>query len=281
MIHKNSVCLTVLCENSIGRPLAAVGEHGFSCLIETASGAYLFDTGQGFGLLRNARALRKDLSAVKKVIISHGHYDHTGGLPDLLSATGEIEVISHPDIFIDRYWAGQGPTRYIGIPFKRPYLESLGARFRFESGFCEVAPGLWLTGEVPRRNPVEKPEKNMVRVMDDGSRVQDSLTDDLSIVIESAKGPILLLGCAHAGLINIMHHVRECKGWENFYAVIGGTHLVGADDDRVAATIEALEEFSVQRIGTAHCTSLPRAAQLQAHFGSRFLFASVGAVLEA
>lgn len=281
MSDENSVCLTVLCENSIGRPLAVVGEHGFSCLIETASGSYLFDTGQGFGLLRNARALRKDLSAVKKVIISHGHYDHTGGLPDLLSVTGEIEVIAHPEIFSDRYWAGQGPTRYIGIPFKRPYLETLGARFRFESKFCEIAPGLWITGEVPRCTAVEKPEQNMVRVRADGSRDQDPLNDDLSLVVETDKGPILLLGCAHAGLINILHHAKKKMGWDRFYAVIGGTHLVGADDDRVAATIEALEEFSVQKIGTAHCTSLPRAAQLHAHFGSRFLFASVGTVLEA
>ncbi len=274
------VCLSVLCENSVGRPIAAVGEHGFACLVETAHGSTLFDTGQGLGLLQNARALRKDLSQLDRVVLSHGHYDHTGGLPDLLRLTGEIDIVAHPDIFSERYWVGLGPRRYIGIPFQRPYLENLGARFRFETGFSQVAPGLWITGEVPRRHPLEKGDRNMVATGMDGQESQDPLRDDLSLVIETGKGPVLLVGCAHAGLINILHHVRDRGGWTKFYAVIGGTHLIAADDELFAETIKTLEKFSVEKIGTAHCTSLPRAAQLQAHFDGRFLFASVGTVLE-
>ncbi|MDO3379979.1 MBL fold metallo-hydrolase [Geoalkalibacter halelectricus] len=272
--------LTILCENTVGRPIAAVGEHGFACLIESGRDMYLFDTGQGLGLVRNARALKKDLTRVSKVILSHGHYDHTGGLPDLLTLTGPIEVIAHPGIFAERYWSGLGPRRYIGIPHRRPYLQSLGCRFRFETDFSALAPGIWITGEVPRRHPLEKGDANMVSVDAQGRETTDALMDDLSLVIDSPRGLILVLGCAHAGLINILHHVREKTGRDRFHAVVGGTHLMAADDAQFEDTVRALEEFGVEKIAAGHCTGLARAAQLHARLKERFVFAAVGTQME-
>lgn len=276
----NTALLSILCENTVTRPLAAVGEHGFSCLIETSSGTYLFDTGQGLGLLQNAIALKKDLSQVSTVILSHGHYDHTGGLVDLLRLTGEIEVVAHPGIFVERYWAGLGPRRFIGIPQRRSYLESQGCRFRFEKNFVQIAPGLWVTGEVPRRHPLEKGDANMVMIAEDGNEIPDPLLDDLSLVLETSKGLVLLLGCAHAGLVNIMTHVREKTGQDKIYAVIGGTHLMAANDELFEETLRVFDDFAVEKIAAAHCTGLPRAAQLHTRFGPRFTFAGVGTVME-
>jgi 7,8-dihydropterin-6-yl-methyl-4-(beta-D-ribofuranosyl)aminobenzene 5'-phosphate synthase len=275
----DSVHLTVLCENTVARPMTTVGEHGFSCLIEAAGQTYLFDTGQGLGLLQNAQALRKDLSLVSLVVLSHGHYDHTGGLPDLLRLTGEVEVVAHPGIFVERYWAGLGPRRFIGIPQQRAYLESLGCRFRFESTFSQIAPGVWVTGEIPRRHPLETGDVNMVMIGMDGSDKPDSLCDDTSLVIETSKGLILLLGCAHAGLINIMTYVGEKTGQNKIYAVVGGTHLMTASDELFEETMQVFDDFSVEKIAAAHCTGLPRAAQLYARFGPRFTFAGVGTTL--
>ena len=90
---------TILCENSVGVPFSAVGEHGFACFIESDSGNYLFDTGQGLGILQNAAVLNKDLSSIKAIMISHGHYDHTGGLPQVLQRCGRVPVYAHKGNF--------------------------------------------------------------------------------------------------------------------------------------------------------------------------------------
>jgi 7,8-dihydropterin-6-yl-methyl-4-(beta-D-ribofuranosyl)aminobenzene 5'-phosphate synthase len=110
--------------------------------------------------------------------------------------------------------------------------------------------------------------------------VPDPFPDDASLVIETTKGLVVLLGCANAGLINTLQLVREQTGCTHFYAVLGGTHLAPAGDDQFAGIIRTLRAFGVERIGVSHCTGLPRAAQLHAEFGGRFFFASVGSTLE-
>jgi 7,8-dihydropterin-6-yl-methyl-4-(beta-D-ribofuranosyl)aminobenzene 5'-phosphate synthase len=146
--------ITVLCENSVG-DIRGLGEHGFSALIETSGGHYLFDTGGGHTILPNALAFGKDLKDVKKVCLSHGHYDHTGGLPLVLQRTGTIDVCAHPDIFLERIAVlkrgDEEIRRFVGLPYRRAYLEFLGARFVLESGFQDLDRGIFLTGEVPRR----------------------------------------------------------------------------------------------------------------------------------
>ena len=129
---------TILCENSVGVPFGAVGEHGFACFIESDSGNYLFDTGQGLGIIQNAAVLKKDLASIKAIMISHGHYDHTGGLPQVLQRCGRVPVYAHEEIFVQRFWGEK--RRFIGIPFRRSYLESLGADFKLSREMVELAP---------------------------------------------------------------------------------------------------------------------------------------------
>lgn len=166
------VHLTVLCENSVGRPIRAVGEHGFACFIEAEGGSFLFDTGQGTGILRNAHVLGKDLASIRGIVLSHGHYDHAGGLVDVLGLTGPVDVFTHPESFKERYWVGQHEQRFIGIPFRRTLLESLGARFRLKRDFCEIAPGLFLTGEVPRTTPFETGDPHLMSAAADGTTLE-------------------------------------------------------------------------------------------------------------
>ena len=201
--------LTILCENAVGIPFGVVGEHGFACLVETRSAAYLFDTGQGMGIVPNALALRKDLSEIDAVLISHGHYDHTGGLPAVLKLRGPVDVRAHPGIFARRVWTNGAERRDVGIPYRRSYLESLGARFRLETGWVEAGPGVFLTGEVPRETPFEGGDPHMALVAPDGSTRPDPLLDDLSMVVAADSGLVLVLGCAHAGMVNILRHVRR------------------------------------------------------------------------
>jgi 7,8-dihydropterin-6-yl-methyl-4-(beta-D-ribofuranosyl)aminobenzene 5'-phosphate synthase len=273
--------LTVLCENSVSLPFGVIGEHGFSCYLETETGNYLFDTGQGFGIVQNALALNKDLRMIQAVMISHGHYDHTGGLPAVLKLRGRVNVFGHPGMFIQRFIESQGIKRDIGIPFRRSYLESLGADFCLETGITEVGPGVWLTGQIPRKTSFEKGDASMTACTEAGNRIHpDPLLDDISMVVESSKGLILVLGCAHAGMVNIIQYVLEKFNRDHIYAVMGGTHLRSSTEEQFEETCNALDRYGIEKIGVSHCTGLINAARLHARMGGRFFFGSVGAVLE-
>lgn len=271
--------ITILCENSVGMPFGGVGEHGFAAYIETAAGNYLFDTGQGLGLTGNALALKKDLGRLEALLISHGHYDHTGGLPQVLKQSGPLPVYAHPEIFIERFW-GEA-RRYIGIPFTRSFLTSLGADFRLSPEPREIAPGLYLTGEIPRHTDFEKGDSNMVAVTAAGEeRCPDPINDDLSLVLDTDKGLIVILGCAHAGMVNILNHVRASFNRERIYAVIGGTHLGFSSPLQFEETLKVIDSYQIEKLGVSHCTGLAQAARLYARMPERFFFACVGAELE-
>jgi len=275
-----SVRLTVLCENCVSRPNGTIGEHGFACFVETPAGNLLFDTGSGDSLLRNAELLGRDLATVRTVVLSHGHYDHTGGLADLIGRTGPIDVVAHPGIFAERYWVGEHERRCIGLPFSRSRYESLGARFRLIKTYAPVAPGVFFSGEIPRLTPFETGDPHLMAPDSAGNLVVDSFPDDAALLIETVRGAIVLLGCAHAGVVNTLQLMRAENGCDRLYAVVGGTHLAPASEEQFAGTVRALRTFGVERIGVSHCTGLPRAAQMHAEFGGRFFFASVGSTLE-
>ena len=151
--------ITILCENLVGK-LIGSGEHGFSAFIETDQGNYLFDTGSGHSIVSNSLILNKDLKSIRKIFLSHGHYDHTGGLPEVLKMKGKVDVHAHPHVFSDRISVlkenGKETKRFVGIPYKRGYLDSLGANFIFNTGFTEIEEKIFLTGEVPRSNILRK-----------------------------------------------------------------------------------------------------------------------------
>jgi len=268
--------LTVLCENSVAGPFGLIGEHGWAIHVATHDRSILFDTGQGKGIIPNSLLLGIDLSGLDAVVLSHGHYDHTSGLPDVLNLCGTIDTYGHEDCFVDRYWVKDGASREIGIRFKRSYLESLGARFRFIREFTEIFDNIYLTGEVPRVTSFEPADPHMKVFGADGSFVQDELLDDQSMIIDGSEGLVVVLGCAHAGLINILSHVSDQLPGRPIHTVIGGTHLGFAGPEQFAATVQALEKFGVKRLGAGHCTGLENSARLFNHLGNSYFFSAVG-----
>jgi 7,8-dihydropterin-6-yl-methyl-4-(beta-D-ribofuranosyl)aminobenzene 5'-phosphate synthase len=274
--------ITIICENTVGRRIG-LGEHGFSALIETDKGNYLFDTGSGQSVVKNSLELNKDLRTIKKIFLSHGHYDHSGGLPEVLKLRGKVDVHAHPHIFLDRVHVikedGKETRRFVGLPFKRSYLESLGANFILNKDFIEIEKGIFLTGEVPRKTSFEKPDPTLFSEKE-GKTDQDLFWDDQSLVLDTDKGLILILGCAHSGMINIINYVIHKTGKEKFYAILGGTHLDFLTKEQSNESIEALKRFQVEKIGACHCTGMRAAFRLYQEFGDRFFYGHVGNTLE-
>ncbi|MCF8053856.1 MAG: MBL fold metallo-hydrolase [Deltaproteobacteria bacterium] len=274
------VRLTVLCENSVLFPRGVIGEHGFACYVETPRGNYLWDTGQGFGIVQNAITLRKDLTAITALILSHGHYDHTGGLDKVLMLRDKTRALAHPDIFVNRYWKLSNKNLGIGMPFSRGFLEGLGAEFELSTDFREVADSVYLTGEVTRLNDFEKGDLGMAGIYAGVEVSPDPIRDDNSLILDTSKGLVILLGCAHAGMINIIDYARQKTGKNKVYAVVGGTHMGFASPAQFEKTLTVIGDYGIERVGVAHCTGLLQGARLCNLLGDKFFFGAVGAVLE-
>jgi 7,8-dihydropterin-6-yl-methyl-4-(beta-D-ribofuranosyl)aminobenzene 5'-phosphate synthase len=271
--------ITVLCDNSVGPITGTLGEHGFAALVEWEGGSLLFDTGQGETLLHNALRMNRDLHRVGLVALSHGHYDHTGGLLPLLRSCGGKDVLAHPGVFGRRYRVKDtGESIAIGIPYEEAYLRGVGARFGLAEGFREIAPGLFLTGEVPRESCFETGDSGLY--CDESGCVFDAVRDDQSLVIRTGKGLVLVLGCCHAGIVNTITYAWQQTGVHEIYAVIGGTHLGFSSPQQLEETIMALREYRIRKILGSHCTGFTASARLLLEFPGHFHPAHVGYTLE-
>ena len=276
-----SLQLDIVCENTVGRPIAACGEHGFACLLQTSAGRWLFDTGSGETLLANLAALDLDPRNLDGIILSHGHYDHCGGLLTLLRASGPRRVYAHPGIFSTRFWSGQHEQRDISLPFSRHELEAAGAKFVFIKDFTELAPGIHFSGEIAREAALETGDPHLVRRSDSGDTwTTDPFADDAALAIDTDKGLVILLGCAHAGLINTVEWFRRNLGEPRIHAIVGGTHLGPASDEQFSATVDYLARLEFDRLGVSHCTGQIRSAQLYAKFPNKVFFANVGTTVK-
>lgn len=275
--------ITVLCENTV-TDMGLVGEHGFSALVETPDQNILFDTGQGFGLVRNAVRLRKDLAQVSKLVLSHGHTDHVGGIPAFLEVRGQCPVVAHPDVMSERYVAkpSDGTAKQplsIGMPWTESHLTTRGARFEWQKHFAEIAPNVFITGEVPARTSFELGLPFFV-VPHEGGWGPDPFRDDLSLVLKTSVGLVIVLGCAHAGVVNVLQYAMEQTGVSRIHAVIGGTHLGPAPEPQLESSLRALKEFDIGLLAPGHCTGQAAMARMASEFPGRFVFINVGFALE-
>ncbi|MEI7816700.1 MAG: MBL fold metallo-hydrolase, partial [Desulfuromonadales bacterium] len=239
----------------------------------------LFDTGQGLTLLHNARRMNKNLALVRQVVLSHGHYDHTGGLKPLLTECGPKLVYCHPSVFLPRYRIKDtGECFPIAIPVGREELESAGATFDLSKEFRAIAPGVYMTGEVPRVTEFETGDQGLY--CDCSGQELDTTPDDQSLILETEKGLVLILGCCHAGLVNTVEHVAYMTGRRDIFAVIGGTHLGFCSQEQIGKTVIALRTLGVKKLAVSHCTGFAASARLSMELPKEFQVAMVGYTLE-
>ncbi len=273
--------LTIVVENSASIGNSHVwAQHGLSIFLETEQGLekmkLLMDTGATSDvMLHNADALNIDLQHLDLICLSHGHYDHTGGLMGVLQRLdSRISILAHPDIFAPKLKA-RPALKFIGLPFTRTEAEAAGAIMLEARGPVLIAPGIMTTGEVPRIEPFEKVEGFWT--IKDGQYCQDSIPDDQSLAINmEGKGLAVITGCAHAGIINTIKHAQKITGVEELYAVVGGFHLMGTDERRIEATAKALRELDPSIVRPGHCTGQKAVCQLQDVLGERCRPLAVG-----
>lgn len=281
-----AVKATVLCENSVQGNLGALAEHGWSVWIETEGGPFLFDTGLGTTFLHNAHRFGIPVENAQAILLSHHHCDHTGGLLTALNAIRHnsdretVPVHAHPDLFKDSFGKTSGKLTSVGLPHTRTALEAAGAEFHLETGWREIAPGLSMTGEIPRVTDFEVVLDGMWHRDDGGEIIIDPIRDDQTVVVDTPEGLFVILGCSHAGLINILTYITGQTGKSNFHTIIGGTHLGPVGEEQLDATISALHELDIGRIGVSHCTGPAVATRMANEFGERFFFCNVGTVVE-
>ena len=265
-----------------------VGEWGFAALVEADGRRILFDTGaRPRTVLENARDLKIDLGRVTEVVVSHNHGDHTGGLLTL-----RRELSKQNPAALSRVHVGHGAFFPRPSPqgeqnqllIDKAAYEKTGGSFIEHDGPAEIAPGVWLTGPVPRVHP-ERNWSDVGKVETPGGLVEDTIPEDQALVFDTAQGLVLLSGCGHAGVINTVEYARKIVRAAPLHAAVGGFHLFILDDQKLAWTIAKLREFGIAHLLGAHCTGIEavyrfRSAGLDrkhcvvASVGSTFTFAA-------
>lgn len=264
--------LSVLIDNTAASIRGLAAEWGLSIYIESDGKSCVFDTGASPMLVRNAAVLDIDLGDIDVVALSHGHWDHTGGLVALAQlhqgAGSDLMLHTHPDAWLDRY-AGT-------LPGNVRSLSTLCTRAVCAESFTindmadpqEILPGITLTGFIPRNHPLE--DTGIASFLDAALRIPDPLRDDQALVIDGAEGLTVVLGCCHAGLINTIEYVKELFPGRSVHRILGGLHLHSASRERLEATASYITSLDIREVYAGHCTGWHAA---------NFLFATCGTTI--
>ncbi|WP_129598851.1 MBL fold metallo-hydrolase [Anaerophilus nitritogenes] len=270
--------ITTLVENQVAFPNALLAQHGLSFLIDIVCGnikrRILFDVGPSSEtLIHNMNLLKIDPKSIDMIYLSHCHYDHTTGLVGILKEIDkDIPIIAHPTLFRDTFTCKNSFIKNIGITYenkKEEILKHKGKLVLVNKPFS-LMEGVLSTGEVKRTTDFEKNYPNMYKI-DDGELVPDIMLDDQSLIINvKGKGLVIISGCSHSGVVNIINHTSDITNIPNIYGFIGGLHLSTADHTIIEKTVDALTKTNIELLCAGHCTGFNALSYLSQSFGNKF-----------
>jgi len=272
--------ITILVENT-ARRRGLLAEHGLSFWVEVGQRRILFDTGQGMALRPNAERLGIDLALADTVVLSHGHYDHTGGLHQELACFRGAVVYAHLTAFRDRFvQRDDGSADGVGslVPSAEALRSHVAQLVQTRRRPRSLGEGVWITGEIPRIHAYE--DVGGAFFLDSACTTPDPIVDDLAMYIESRAGLVVLLGCAHAGVVNTLTHIAEISGGKPVLAVMGGMHLLSASPERLERTFKAIEQYGPHLLVPLHCTGPKAMRALAARFSESYRDGHVGLRLD-
>ena len=281
----------VLAEDYAGYNSPFLAQHGISFLIEVKFNGnrrrVLFDVGSyAEPLLFNMKLLSIDPKNIGMIVLSHSHFDHTGGLLGIMKEIGkEIPIFAHPNIFKVSF-ATEPEFMYAGIPPLRggskEEIERLGGVWVLSRDPIRLMPGVFTLGEITKEEKVGF-EKNVIislYKLEDGRVVPDEVEDEIGLAVNTKKGLVVIGGCSHPGIVSMTQKAMRISGIDQVYAVIGGFHLIDADEERIQKTAEAFKELEVKKIYTGHCTGLRAETILAEEFKRNFEKLHSGKVIE-
>jgi 7,8-dihydropterin-6-yl-methyl-4-(beta-D-ribofuranosyl)aminobenzene 5'-phosphate synthase len=257
--------IIVLVDNKTTRA-DLIAEHGLSLWIEYKEKQILFDTGQSDAFIKNAKQLGVDLARTDVIVISHGHYDHTGGLSAILDIATKAKIYLHPAATEPKFSQKTSAAKSIGMSDSAKKAIQ-GRHVIWTVTPAQLFSGMAVTGQVPRINNFE--DVGGVFFLDENCQKADELLDDQTLFIESAMGLIVVFGCAHSGVVNALDYISKLTGQNKIYAVIGGMHLMNANRTRIANTINAFARYDIQKIVPLHCTGQNAMEKLKNAFGDK------------
>jgi 7,8-dihydropterin-6-yl-methyl-4-(beta-D-ribofuranosyl)aminobenzene 5'-phosphate synthase len=237
----------------MGEHLGLRSEHGLSFCVEIGSTMLLFDTGQSDALIHNAARLRIDLSKLEHVVLSHGHYDHSGGLRSIVEYGCHFKLITGKGFFSEKYAERNGSLQFLGNDFDKAYLDDKGIPWSaLDEQVKEISAGVFVVGNFPRLH-ADEPINPRFKLLKDGVFLSDPFDDEIMLVLDTPRGLVAILGCSHPGMRNMLESVKKAFG-KSIYALVGGTHLVESTPEGMQVSLAYLHETIKGPIGVSHCT---------------------------
>ena len=275
-----TVKITTLVEDNQGENKDLESVHGLSFLIEEDDNKYLFDLAQNDLTVKNAEKLGHDLSQLDKVIISHNHYDHAGGLKDLIANFGPQNIIIQQEFFKEKYFFNKGSYKNRGTEYSYDSLLKTGSNIeKISSDINYLSENVFTAANFERKTDFEKPNKHFY-VKDKGQMRLDYFKDEIALGIKSPEGLIILLGCSHPGVVNIIASIIKRTGIDNIHCILGGTHLVKAGNERIEKTLKYIKSLDPDCLGLSHCTGQKAEEIFEKEMPQVFFHNHTGSVVE-
>lgn len=264
----SDIRIRILVDNKAGEGL--VEEHGFSAWVEVDGHKILFDTGQGKALAHNADMLECDLRQIDKLVLSHGHYDHCGAVPEVVRTAPAARIFCHSNCFLPRYSIRSGEEpKSIAMPFPigKALFDVPDSRVQWVTRPRMIGSNVGITGPIERLHPLE--DTGGPFFLDPEGHFPDPIRDDMAMWIATERGLVIITGCCHSGLLNTVEQIRNVSGVENIRGIIGGLHLANASRDRLETTCSVLRGWNPEFVIPCHCTGEVAQSFLRVALGAR------------